>query len=71
MYKVWHLSLKNISSVFFSHLEALKILQKIHSNIEYNLRKTSMAAIFLDSWAKRYFFPINHLRKKDVNELCS
>ena len=53
-----------MSHLFLSHLEALKILQNIHS---INLRKTSMAAIFWIHVGQILFFPINHLRKKDVH----
>ena len=47
----------------WSHLEALKILQKMHS---IKLRKTSMAAIFWDSCR-----PLITSQKENVNDTCS
>lgn len=48
--------------LFLSHLEALKIRQKMHL---INLRKTSMAAYFFGlMWATHYFFPKTIAEKK-------
>ena len=68
IYKVRHLSVKNALPVFVP-FGSSEDSTEIHS---INLRKTSMAAICLDSCGPHIiFFQLTISEKKYVNEMCS
>ena len=66
MYKVWHFSLKNVSSVFVSLGNSKDSTKK-----KLIRGKQAWLLLFWTHVGQTLFFPIYHSRKKDVNEQCT
>ena len=67
IYKVRHLSLKNALPVFVPFGSS----EDRTKNTLINLRKQAWLLLVWTHVGHTLFFPLNHLRKNDVNEPCS